>query len=131
MKMQKAIRILLKPLILCLICSFTTVLTAQNAFSTYKNTMKVLENQTGNHCQNSNSLYLKLQNTGSQTMDVQIAVQNINGTWETREFLNISSGADTGDKIVICETNGHYKLYARPSTEANSMKFPEPYQLNK
>lgn len=119
-----------KPFILCMLCISFLSLQAQESLSDYKQTFSVMANEKGVHCNNPNSLFLKLKNTGSETMDLQYAYQNLNGQWETAVIENIAPGSNTGDQIIICQTNGRYKWWARPSNLSSSLKFPGKERLN-
>ncbi len=119
-----------KPCATAMLIFSMSALYAQS-LSDYKDTFQVVAQEKGVHCNNPNSLFLKLKNNGSVPMDLLYAYQQLNGEWETGEIKNIAPGSNTGDQIMICQTNGRYKWWARPVSMSNTLKFPGKERLNK
>jgi len=118
------------PCVFAMLIFSSSALHAQQSLSDYKQTFQVVAEEKGAHCNNPNSLFLQLKNTGNVPMDVQYAYQHLSGELETGEIQNVPPGKDTGEKIVICQTNGRYKFWARPTEMSGTLKFPGKERLN-
>ncbi len=119
----------MKKLVLILVIGFTASAFIQEDLTDH---IKKYGSAWGQYCKacgdlSSKSYTVKLKNTGTEKLDVKVAVQETNKTWKVFNFNNMNPN----DTMIAyaCMGTGKYLKWARKAGDQSTM-FPTDKQIN-